>query len=165
MALFKKRNGSEPALGSDAEQQTPALGGKLAAERYARALEKKEERLQAIQSLQKLGPSAVEPLTQRLTHSDRHVRDAAAYLLGRIGDADCIPELKKRLKDPDVGVREVTAYALGQIESIHAVPSLLEALNDRSDKVVAAATYALCRIDLPEEMVQMIETWPDAYKA
>lgn len=159
MPLFKKRNGTEPALGSNIEQQTPRLGGERAAERLAQSLENKDERLKAIQSLQQLGESAVGPVTQRLTHSDRHVRDAAAYLLGRIGSAACIPELKKRLSDDDPGVREVTAYALGQIESVQAVPSLLMALNDRSDKVVAAATYALCRIDLPPELIDLIEGW------
>ncbi len=161
MAFFKKRNGHEPAIGSQVEQQEPRLGGSRAAERYAKALENKDERLKAIQSLEQLGTTAVEAVSKRLTHSDRHVRDAAAYILGRIGSPECIPKLKQCLQDKDPSVREVTAYALGQIESVQAIPSLLVALNDRSDKVVAAATYALCRIELPMQLVETIERWPE----
>ena len=74
---------------------------------------------------------------------DGHVRNAAAGVLGQIGDTRAVEPLIAALKDESWGVRHYAAEALGQIGDTRAVELLIAALKDRDSNVREAAAGAL----------------------
>ena len=88
-------------------------------------------------------PRAVEPLIAALKDENEYVRQAAAEVLGKIGDARAVEPLIAALKDESFSVRAAAARALGEIKDPRAVEPLIAALKDESFSVRRAAAEAL----------------------
>ena len=145
---------------------TPLLGGDRGARQLVKTLDDASKRPDAIQRLIAIGEPAMPYLVEALSHRNRHIRDAAAFTLGRIGSRDATAYLVNvLLADEAAGVRKVAGYALGSLEDVRAVPALIRALRDIDEQVVAAATYALGRIDLPEQLVETIVNWDETSRS
>jgi uncharacterized membrane-anchored protein YjiN (DUF445 family) len=78
----------------------------------------------------KIGIPAVEPLIGVLRDEDWRVREAAASVLGKIGDKRAVEPLIAALRDGDSDVREAAASALGEIGDKKAIPALVLHLRD-----------------------------------
>ncbi|NDJ34272.1 MAG: HEAT repeat domain-containing protein [Chloroflexi bacterium] len=146
---------------SGGHTQMPGLGGGRGARLLVASLTEASKRPAAIQRLIEIGEPAVPSLLDALSHRSRHVRDAAAYTLGKIGSRAAVFPLIAVLRDPEPAVRKIAAYALGAIEDVRALPALIALLRDRDNQVVDAAVYALSRIDLPDGLVKTIEAWAE----
>jgi len=72
-------------------------------------------RTNARDALIMIGEPAVEPLIQAMHDEDDDVREAAAVVLGEIGDARAIEPLTQALEDEDYGVRRAAKEALEKI--------------------------------------------------
>jgi|GEM_PF-407739 len=94
-------------------------------------------------SLARFGHAAARVLAPMLVHPAWRVRSAAAYLLGEVGAAECIPELIERLADAEPDVRAKAAQALGRLEARSALFSLLGRLEDAAWLVRMQAVRAL----------------------
>jgi len=71
----------------------------------------------AVNSLVRIGKSAVQPLIKALGDSNSDVRSSAATALGEIGDQRAVQPLKNLLKDKNEPIRRLAAKALKQIKS------------------------------------------------
>ena len=106
----------------------------------------------AADALVTFGAVAVPVLIGALADSNRLVRGAAAYSLGRIGDSNAVAVLGEALADSGRWVRLAAARALGRIGSRRAAASLrrrLHPLNhdrERDPEVVRAIRIALHQI-------------------
>lgn len=141
---------------------TPLLGGDRGAKKLVQTLDDARKRPEAINRLIAIGDPAIPHVVEALSHRNRHIRDAAAFTLGRIGNKVATAYLVNVLLEDDAAsVRKVAGYALGVLEDVRAVPALIQALRDINEQVVEAAIYALGRIDLPEDLVATIVTWED----
>lgn len=138
----------------------PGLGGAQGAKLLVKGLTDARKRPETIQRLIDIGEPALPHLIDALGHRSRHVRDAAAFTLGRIGDKRAVMPLVGALGDGEAGVRKVAAYALGSLEDVRALPALIRLLRDVDEQVVSAAVYALGRIDLPPKLEEIMLTWP-----
>ena len=89
-------------------------------------------RLDAAETLAKIGKPAVKPLIEALKDGaeDVAVRMKAAEVLGEIGDERAVEPLIQALKDKDEFVRQCAAEALGEIGDERAVETLNQALKD-----------------------------------
>jgi HEAT repeat protein len=93
----------------------------------------------AAEALVQIGAPAVESLVAALTEErDWHVRQAAARVLGQIGDARSVEPLVAALKDKMDSVCWAAAGALGQIGDARAVEPLIAGLKDRGGGMSAA---------------------------
>ncbi len=101
-----------------------------------------QERERAMQTLNSIGESAVEPLIESLNDDCSATRDAAARTLGIIGDARAIDPLLATLKDDNRRVREAGSQALASIGR-PAMPGLLAKLADGDWHVRMGAVIAL----------------------
>jgi LCP family protein required for cell wall assembly len=79
---------------------------------------------------------------------DHDLSQFVAYLetLGRLGNAQTVPELLLALRHKEPIIRQVAATALGHIGDPSAVPSLLESLDDSSSNVRQAVAWSLGQI-------------------
>ncbi len=104
-----------------------------------------------------LGAPALKPLLAVLKDSDLDVRKAAAYALGKIGDARAVESLVVALKD--VELREAASEALGKIGDARAVEQLIAALKDKNEWVRKAAAKALGQIGAPavEQLIAVLK--------
>jgi HEAT repeat protein len=106
-------------------------------------------RAAAADSLVRLGPASVTPLTTVLKEPDPRFRQAAASVLGRLGPdaAPAVPGLAELLADEREPMRLEAASALAAIgpAAAPAAPRLVAALNDTSESVRFAALTALRR--------------------
>lgn len=82
----------------------------------------------AVESLERLGKVAVEPLCRYLDDPDQDLRKFVIDVLGSIRCASCVPLLVKALNDDDPNVRVAAAENLGKIGEAAAVPFLLKVL-------------------------------------
>lgn len=98
-------------------------------------------------ALERVGPSAIDPLIAVLEGNDGLAREHAAFALGLIEDERAVGPLSAALRDEIVGVRSRAAWGLGMIESAAAVPSLAEALRDSAARVREQAAWALGMIE------------------
>lgn len=94
-------------------------------------------------ALSRLGEQAVLPLVARLDGPDADLRQAAANVLGAIGDRRAVVPLAARLADPDPNVRAAAAEALGKIGGPEAAATLLAALDSDEHTLKLSALEAL----------------------
>ncbi|MDT7042723.1 HEAT repeat domain-containing protein [Candidatus Nitronereus thalassa] len=95
-------------------------------------------RQEAVISLHPIGRPAVEILIEYLEDDDWVVREAAADVLGKIGDVRAVEPLIARLrKDPDTGVKELAAKGLGLIGDSRPVDLLIDMIPIKPLRVLA----------------------------
>ena len=107
------------------------------------ASEREEARMATVIDLLGIGRPSVEILIEYLEDDDWLVREAAADLLGKIGDVRAVEPLMKRLdQDKDTGVKELAIKALGLIGDARPAPLYLEAIPIRPLRVYAMEALA-----------------------
>lgn len=105
--------------------------------------EREEARMATVIDLLAIGRPAVEILIEYLEDDDWVVREAAADLLGKIGDIRAVEPLMKRLEvDKDTGVKELAIKSLGLIGDARPINLYLEALPIRPLRVSAIEALA-----------------------
>jgi HEAT repeat protein len=107
------------------------------------ASEREEARMATVIDLLGIGRPSVEILIEYLEDDDWLVREAAADLLGKIGDVRAVEPLMKRLSmDQDTGVKELAIKALGLIGDARPTQLYLEAIPIRPLRVYAMEALA-----------------------
>jgi HEAT repeat protein len=107
------------------------------------ASEREEARMATVIDLLGIGRPSVEILIEYLEDDDWLVREAAADLLGKIGDVRAVEPLMKRLEhDKDTGVKELAIKALGLIGDARPTQLYLDALPIRPLRVYAMEALA-----------------------
>lgn len=105
--------------------------------------EREEARMATVIDLLGIGRPSVEILIEYLEDDDWLVREAAADLLGKIGDVRAVEPLMKRLEqDKDTGVKELAIKALGLIGDARPTRLYLEAIPIRPLRVYAMEALA-----------------------
>lgn len=105
--------------------------------------EREEARMAAVVNLLAIGRPSVEILIGYLEDDDWVVREAAADLLGKIGDLRAVEPLMERLrKDKDTGVKEIAMKSLGVIGDARPVELYIEALPIRPLRTLAMEALA-----------------------
>jgi HEAT repeat protein len=94
-------------------------------------------------ALTRVGEPAVLPLISRLDGPDSDLRQAAAHVLGAIGDRRAVAPLAARLADHDPNVRAGAAEALGKIGGPEAGATLLAALDSDEHTLRLSAIESL----------------------
>ncbi len=95
-------------------------------------------RQEAVHRLHPIGRPIVEILIEYLEDDDWVVREAAADVLGKIGDVRAVEPLIERLKvDKDTGVKELATKGLGLIGDARPVPLLVEIIPIKPLRVLA----------------------------
>lgn len=97
----------------------------------------------AAAALTRLGAPALLPLLGRLDGPDADLRQAAAHVLGAIGDRRAVAPLAARLADADPNVRVAAAESLGKIGGPEAGATLLAALDSDEQLLRLNALEAL----------------------
>ena len=92
---------------------------------------------------------------------DSHVRSAATWALGKIGDPRAVDDLITALRDEDSDVRCAAALVLDEIGGPRAVDDLITALRDEDSHVRFAATWALGKIGDPRAVDDLITALRD----
>lgn len=103
----------------------------------------------AVESLERLGEAAVEPLCRRLDDPDADLRKFAIDILGSIGCKDVLPLLVRALADADPNVRGAAAENLGKLGDPRALPHLLQVLDGGDVWLKFTALDALALIGAP----------------
>ncbi|MFH1102593.1 MAG: HEAT repeat domain-containing protein [Pseudomonadota bacterium] len=99
------------------------------------------------------GPDAIQPLINALRQDDPDIQQAAAELLGRVGDARGILALAVLLSGPFPDkVRMAAAAALGDIGDSRSVVWLVNALKEKNSPVPHLVPDALAKIGSPAIM-------------
>lgn len=107
------------------------------------ASEREEARMATIIDLLGIGRPSVEILIEYLEDDDWLVREAAADLLGKIGDVRAVDPLMKRLEqDKDTGVKELAIKSLGLIGDSRPTRLYLDAIPIRPLRVYAMEALA-----------------------
>ena len=107
------------------------------------ASEREEARMSTVINLLGIGRPSVEILLEYLEDEDWLVREAAADLLGKIGDVRAVDPLMKRLAmDQDTGVKELAIKALGLIGDARPTQLYLESIPIRPLRVYAMEALA-----------------------
>lgn len=107
------------------------------------ASEREEARMATVINLLGIGRPSVEILIEYLEDEDWLVREAAADLLGKIGDVRAVEPLMKRLaSDKDTGVKELAIKSLGLIGDARPLALYLEAIPIRPLRVYAMEALA-----------------------
>jgi HEAT repeat protein len=107
------------------------------------ASEREEARMATVIDLLAIGRPSVEILIEYLEDDDWLVREAAADLLGKIGDVRAVEPLMKRLEeDRDTGVKELAIKALGLIGDARPTQLYLAAIPIRPLRVYAMEALA-----------------------
>ncbi len=105
--------------------------------------EREEARMATVIDLLAIGRPSVEILIEYLRDEDWVVREAAADLLGKIGDVRAVEPLMERLRvDKDTGVKELALKALGLIGDARPVELYIEAIPIRPLRVFAMEALA-----------------------
>lgn len=107
--------------------------------RDVEALEMREgARQEAVIKLHPIGRPSVEILIEYLQDDDWVVREAAADVLGKVGDVRAVEPLMERLKgDKDTGVKELATKALGLIGDSRPAEMLIELIPIKPLRVLA----------------------------
>lgn len=103
----------------------------------------------APKALVKIGELSVPPLIKALKHKNSVVRESAAWVLGKIGDARAVGPLGRALRYKDPGLIYRAAEALGEIKDARAVPPLIESLKRENHVVGQQPAEALVSIGEP----------------
>jgi HEAT repeat protein len=107
------------------------------------ACEREEARMATVIDLLGIGRPSVDILIEYLEDDDWLVREAAADLLGKIGDVRAVEPLMKRLEeDRDTGVKELAIKALGLIGDARPTQLYLAAIPIRPLRVYAMEALA-----------------------
>jgi HEAT repeat protein len=107
---------------------------------------REESRMASVEQLLPIGRPSVEILIEYLEDDDWVVREAAADLLGKIGDVRAVEPLMTRLRvDKDTGVKELAVKALGLIGDARPVELLVELIPIRPLRVFAIEALAKIR--------------------
>ena len=107
------------------------------------ASEREEARMTTVIDLLRIGRPSVEILIEYLEDDDWLVREAAADLLGKIGDVRAVEPLMKRLEqDKDTGVKELAIKSLGLIGDARPTRLYLDAIPIRPLRVYAMEALA-----------------------
>lgn len=105
--------------------------------------EREEARMATVIDLLGIGRPSVEILIAHLEDEDWLVREAAADLLGKIGDVRAVEPLMERLrKDKDTGVKELALKSLGLIGDARPVQLFIEAIPIRPLRTLAMEALA-----------------------
>ncbi len=105
--------------------------------------EREEARMAIVIDLLGIGRPSVEILIEYLGDDDWLVREAAADLLGKIGDVRAVEPLMERLRvDKDTGVKELAVKALGLIGDARPVELLVEVIPIRPLRTLAMEALA-----------------------
>ncbi|HEX9104264.1 MAG TPA: HEAT repeat domain-containing protein, partial [Polyangia bacterium] len=108
-------------------------------------------------------------LTGRLDDEAAGVRQRAAEVLGRMGEARAVVPLLSRLGDPTREVRIAALEALAALGDSRAVPAIVRLLHDPADDVRAAAVGALGRLQARAAVGPLVDVLqrgqPDALRA
>jgi HEAT repeat protein len=132
--------------------------------------EREQVRMEVVQQLLAIGRPSVEILIEYLRDDDWIVREAAADLLGKIGDVRAVEGLIERLRvDKDTGVKELAIKALGLIGDARPVELLIEAIPIRPLRIFAVEALAKVK-DIEalrpyEELFQRLKTDRDGLVA
>ena len=107
------------------------------------ASEREEARMAVVMDLLGIGRPSVEILIEYLEDDDWVVREAAADLLGMIGDVRAVEPLMRRLReDKDTGVKEYALKSLGLIGDPRPTELYIEAIPIRPLRVFAMEALA-----------------------
>lgn len=107
------------------------------------AVEREDARMATVIDLLRIGRPSVEILIEYLRDDDWVVREAAADLLGKIGDVRAVDPLMERLRvDPDTGVKEYALKSLGLIGDPRPAELYVEAIPIRPLRVFAMEALA-----------------------
>lgn len=105
--------------------------------------EREEARMSTVINLLAIGRPSVEILIEYLDDDDWLVREAAADLLGKIGDVRAVEPLMQRLRtDKDTGVKELAIKSLGLIGDARPAQLYIEAIPIRPLRVHAMEALA-----------------------
>ncbi|MBI3603700.1 MAG: HEAT repeat domain-containing protein [Nitrospirae bacterium] len=105
--------------------------------------EREESRMATVIDLLGIGRPSVEILIEYLQDEDWLVREAAADLLGKIGDVRAVAPLMERLRaDKDTGVKELAIKGLGLIGDARPVELYIEAIPLRPLRTLAMESLA-----------------------
>jgi HEAT repeat protein len=105
--------------------------------------EREEARMSTVINLLPIGRPSVEILIEYLEDDDWLVREAAADLLGKIGDVRAVEPLMQRLRvDKDTGVKELAMKSLGLIGDARPAQLYIEAIPIRPLRVYAMEALA-----------------------
>ena len=105
--------------------------------------EREEARMSTVINLLGIGRPSVEILIEYLDDDDWLVREAAADLLGKIGDVRAVEPLMQRLRvDKDTGVKELALKSLGLIGDARPAQLYIEAIPIRPLRVHAMEALA-----------------------
>ena len=102
-------------------------------------------RLDAANALARMGDEALSSVTLLMSHDDYTLRRIAAYILGKIGNADSVEILVDALGDDNSDVRKSAAQALNRIGK-PSIPLLIRALGNISKDVRASAVWSLSKM-------------------
>jgi HEAT repeat protein len=103
----------------------------------------------AVESLERMGESAVEPLCAHLGDPDQDLRKFVIDILGTMGCISCVPLLVRALGDVDANVRVAAAENLGKIGDAGALPQLLTVLEGGDVWLKFAVLDAMALIGAP----------------
>ncbi|HJU04075.1 MAG TPA: HEAT repeat domain-containing protein [Nitrospiraceae bacterium] len=104
---------------------------------------REDARMSTVIDLLGIGRPSVEILIDYLRDDDWVVREAAADLLGKIGDIRAVDPLIERLRiDKDTGVKEIAAKSLGLIGDARPVDLLVELIPIRPLRIFAVEALA-----------------------
>lgn len=100
----------------------------------------------AVETLERIGESVVEPLFHYINDDDHDLRKQVVDILGNIGDKRATPHLIKALSDSDENVKSAAAENLGKIGDDEAVKSLIAVLKSQDLLLCYSSLEALCKI-------------------
>lgn len=103
----------------------------------------------AVESLERLGESAVGSLCAHLDDPDHDMRKFVIDILGSIGCTSCLPLLVRALDDADPNVRVAAAENLGKLGDPSALPQLLKVLEGGDLWLKFTVLDALALIGVP----------------
>jgi HEAT repeat protein len=122
--------------------------GDIHAKIYRRINDKaRPEWWKSVVALEKMRKPAVEYLELALRHEDKWVRQAAADVLGNIGDPCCVDHLIGSLEDHEQDVKFATAEALGKLGGPKTCSALNAACTQDNGYVNIAAEEALTKLN------------------
>ena len=115
--------------------------------------ENEDLRVQAAETLKKLGAKAVDPVRARLNDKNAQVRFWTVQTLAHIGPdaADAVNEVLALVSDNDARVRYKAVYAIGKfgVRSDAVFAGLLKAIEDKDESVTETALEVLESIGTP----------------
>lgn len=129
-------------------------------------------------ALARMGELSMPHLVQLLQDERPQVRDQAAHVLGKIGDASAVDALIDALEDENPAVVAKAAFALHQIGDTRAIQALVAQLGQPSDEVQTMLTDIIPRFgssaidvlntalesdrwDVREQVIEILGSIPD----